>query len=216
MYFFDFYIISVIATSCADLKQRSLASKDGEYFIYARAVKVFSHAINTSHPKEFITLSAGVESNYTYMYANRLPHRPYSAKYKCSGKHGTSNYSKAGLTKFRKVRLVITKMVIIRDDFTFAQSEPFGRRIAYGSAGDCYLLHYASSCRRGHFKVDLTDTGLRFKASTQWQAIGFSPGIEMHDYKMSKDRTLFSTKCGGWCGKCRPIGEMSDMSRIER
>lgn len=121
---------------------------------------------------------------------------------------GKVNYSAAGLTKFRKVRLDLATMTIVRDDFTFAESELFGRRIAYGSAGDCYSMHYGGSCRRGHFKVDLTHTGLRLKLSTEWQAIGFPPGIEMHDYKRSKNGTLVSAKCGGWCGRCRPIGEM--------
>lgn len=123
-------------------------------------------------------------------------------------KPGRMNYSAAGLTKFRKVRLDLARMAIVRDDFTFAESDPFGRRIAYGSAGDCYSMHYSGACRKGHFKVNLTHTGLRLKLSIHWQAIGFPPSVAMHDYKRSKDGTLVSAKCGGWCGKCRPIGEM--------
>ena len=190
-----------------------MASKDGEYLTYATTecnnpIKVYCFAMNTSYPKEFITLPAGVDKNYAYVYAERLPARPYLARYKCSGKPGAINYSAAGLTKFRKVRLDLARMAIVRDDFTFAESEPFRRRIAYGSAGDCYSMNYGGACRKGHFKVDLTHTGLRLNPSTQWQAIGFPPRIEMHDYKRSKDGTLVSAKCGGWCGKCRPIGEM--------
>ena len=171
-------------------------------------MKVYCHGMNTSSPKEFITLPAGVQNNYAYIYAKRLPHRPYSARYKCSGKPGVMNYTEAGLTKFRKVRVDLTRMAIDREDFTFAKSDPFSRRIAYGSAGDCFSMHYGGSCRRGHFKVDLSQTGLRLKPSVQWKAIGFPPGIEMHEYKKSKDGTLVSAKCGGWCGKCRPVGEM--------
>ena len=164
--------------------------------------------MNTSYPKEFITLPAGVEKNYAYVYGRRLPRFPYSARYKCTGKPGYHNYSEAGLTKFRKVRLDVNRMAIVRNDFTFAESEPFGRRIAYGSAGDCFSMHYAGTCWRGHFAVDLTHSGLHLKPSTEWQAIGFPPGVEMHDYNRSQDGTLVSAKCGGWCGKCRPIGEM--------
>lgn len=171
-------------------------------------MKVYCHGMNTSSPKEFVTLPAGVQNNYAYIYAKRLPHRPYSARYKCSGKPGTLNYTEAGLTKFRKVRVDLPRMAIVRDDFTFAKSDPFGKEIAYGSAGDCFSMHYGGTCRRGHFKVDLTNTGLRLKSSTEWKAIGFPPGIEMHEYKKSKDGTLVSAQCGGWCGKCRPVGEM--------
>ena len=164
--------------------------------------------MNTSHPKEFITLPAGANRNYAYIYGRRLPHRPYTARYRCSGRPGKVNYSGAGLTKFRKVRLDVARMAIIRNDFTFAETELYGRRIAYGSAGDCYSMNYNGSCRRGHFRVDLTHTGLRLKPSTEWELISLPPGIEMHDYKRSKDGTLASAKCGGWCGRCRPIGEM--------
>ena len=171
-------------------------------------MKVYCHGMNTSSPKEFLTLPAGVQNNYAYIYAKKLPHRPYSARYNCSGKPGAMNYSAAGLTKFRKVRVDLTRMAIVRDDFTFAKSDPFARRIPYGSAGDCFSMHRGGACRRGHFRVDLSQTGLRLKPSVQWKAIGFPPGIEMHEYKKSKDGTMVSAKCGGWCGKCRPVGEM--------
>ena len=212
-----FLIIQILhvagATSCLGLKNAGVGSTDGEYVIYVRPecntpMKVYCYGMNTSSPKEFVTLPAGVQNNYAYIYAKRLPHRPYSARYKCSGLPGAMNYSAAGLTKFRKVRVDLERMAIIRNDYTFAKSDPFGRRIAYGSAGDCFSMHYGGACRRGHFKVDLTHTGLRLKPSTEWQHIGFPPGIEMHEYKKSKDGTLVSAKCGGWCGKCRPVGEM--------
>ena len=171
-------------------------------------MKVYCHGMNTSSPKEFITLPAGVQNNYAYIYAKRLPHRPYSARYKCSGTPGRMNYTAAGLSRFRKVRVDLSRMAIIGDDFTFAKSNPFGKRIPYGSAGDCFSMHFGGKCRRGHFKVDLSQTGLRLKPSVRWKAIGFPPGIEMHEYKKSKDGTMVSAKCGGWCGQCRPVGEM--------
>ena len=118
------------------------------------------------------------------------------------------NYTAAGLSRFRKVRVDLSRMAIVGDDFTFAKSNPFGKRIPYGSAGDCFSMHFGGKCRRGHFKVDLSQTGLRLKPSVRWKAIGFPPGIEMHEYKKSKDGTMVSAKCGGWCGQCRPVGEM--------
>ena len=144
-----------------------MPSKDGEYLIYATTkcnnpIKVYCFAMNSSYPKEFITLSAGADKNYAYVYGRRLPFRPYSARYRCRGKPGYHDYSAAVLTKFRKLRLDLSRLAIVRDDFTFAESEPFGRRIAYRSAGDCYSQHYGGACRRGHFAVDLTHTGLHF------------------------------------------------------
>lgn len=38
--------------------------------------------------------------------------------------------------------------------------------------------------------------------------IGFFFGIEMYEYKKFKDGILVFVKCGGWCGKCRFVGEM--------
>lgn len=201
------------ATSCAGLKNAGIASSDGEYLIYVRSecdtpIKVYCHGMNTSSPKEFITLPSGVQNNYAYIYAKRLPHRPYSARFRCAGKPGKFRYSEAGLTKFRRVRVNLTSMAIDREDFTFAKSDPIVKNIPYGSAGDCFSMHYGDACRRGHFKVDLALTGLRLRPSVQWKAVGFPPGIEMSEYKKSKDGTFVSSKCGGWCGKCRPAGEM--------
>ena len=201
------------ATSCAGIKNARVGFRDGEYLIYVRPecntpMKVYCHGMNTSSPKEFITLPAGVQNNYAYIYAKRLPHRPYSARYKCSGTPGRMNYTAAGLSRFRKVRVDLSRMAIVGDDFSFAKSNPFGKRIPYGSAGDCFSMHFGGKCRRGHFKVDLSQTGLRLKPSVRWKAIGFPPGIEMHEYKKSKDGTMVSAKCGGWCGQCRPVGEM--------
>ncbi|XP_044177946.1 uncharacterized protein LOC122960114 [Acropora millepora] len=201
------------ATSCAGLKNAGIASSDGEYLIYVRSecdtpIKVYCHGMNASSPKELITLPSGVQNNYAYIYAKRLPHRPYSARFRCAGKPGKFRYSEAGLTKFRRVRVNLTSMAIDRKDFTFAKSDSIVKNIPYGSAGDCFSMHYGEACRRGHFKVDLALTGLRLRPSVQWKAIGYPPGIEMSEYKKSKDGTFVSSKCGGWCGKCRPVGEM--------
>ena len=213
MYRGYFYSHIAGATSCAGLKNAGFASVDGEYLIYVHTecdtpIKVYCHGMNTSSPKEFITLPSGVQNNYAYIYAKRLPHRPYSARFRCSGKAGKMDYSAAGLTKFRKVRVDPTRLAIVPNDFTFAKSDPISKRIPYGSAGDCFSMHYGGACRRGHFKVDLSLTGLRLKPSVQWKAIGFPPGIEMAEYKKSKDGTFVSAKCGGWCAKCKPAGEM--------
>ena len=79
-------------------------------------------------------------------------------------------------------------MAIDREDFTFAKSDPIVKNIPYGSAGDCFSMHYGDACRRGHFKVDLALTGLRLRPSVQWKAIGFPPGIEMSEVQEIEGR----------------------------
>lgn len=118
-------------------------------------VQVYCHDINTPAPKEYITLSAGSEENYAFIYPQRQKRFPLSARYQCNGVPGSLNYSNAGMTKFDKVRLDVNKMRIIRDDFTFSVSDPFGKQIPFGTAGDCFSMHYGP-CRRGHFKVSQT------------------------------------------------------------
>ena len=200
------------AASCTGLKSAGIAKSDGEYLIYQRPectipIKVYCHGLNTSQPKEYLTLPAGGDDNYAFIYAKRLLRRPYSARYKCSGPTGELDYSSAGKTKFRKLRIDLTTMRVIRDDFTFSKSDPSGKQIPYGTGGDCFSMHYGP-CRRGHFKVNLSGTGLRLRAAVEWKAIGFPPGIEMQDYKKSKDGTQVTAKCGGWCAQCLPGGDM--------
>ncbi|KAK3733136.1 hypothetical protein QZH41_012971 [Actinostola sp. cb2023] len=148
------------ATSCAGLKNAGIAKIDGIYSLYPNSscnmpVQVYCHDMNTASPKEYITLAAGAEENYAYIYPQRQQRRPYSARYQCNGPPRKMNYSAAGLTKFNKVRLEVNDMRIVRDDFTFAVSDPFGKKIPFGSAGDCFSMHYGP-CRRGHFKVSDT------------------------------------------------------------
>lgn len=38
--------------------------------------------------------------------------------------------------------------------------------------------------------------------------IGFFLGIEMVEYKKLKDGMFVLVKCGGWCVKCKLVGEM--------
>ena len=57
-------------------------------------------------------------------------------------------------------------------------------------------------------QINLSGTGFRLGTSVQWTVKGFPPGIEMQDYEKSKDGTIVSAKCGGWCGQCQPSGDM--------
>ena len=103
-------------------------------------IQVYCHNINTPYPREFITLAAGDEENYGYIYPLRLRRYPDSARNACDGPTGRLNYSAAGRTKFSKVRLDLENMRIVREDFTFSVTDPFGKQIPYGSAGDCFSM----------------------------------------------------------------------------
>ena len=128
-------------------------------------------------------------------------------RYLCSGPETGLTYSLAGRTRFEKVRIDLKRMRIIRDDFTFATTDPNGKQIELGYAGDCWSMNYGP-CRRGHFKINLSGTGLRIRSSVHWRNAGFPPGMEMREYRKSEDGTVVFAKCGGWCGYCKPTGDL--------
>ena len=76
---------------------------------------------------------------------------------------GASAYSEAGLTNFTKVRLDLSTMTLVADDFHYSTTSS-GKKIKYGEAGDCFSAS-KEYCRKGEFKIDLTGTGFRLKAS---------------------------------------------------
>ena len=205
-------IIPIGVSSCKDVLTEELGKDDGEYFLQIDPrckipIRVYCHGMNTSEPKEYITLPRGEKNNYAIVYAKRLPTTPVIARYSCYGTPGQMEYSKAGVTKFTKVRLDIAKMAIVADDYSFATVESGGKPIKFGAAGDCYSANLGN-CRRGSFKIDLTDTGLSMQKDVNWVASGFPPGIRMQEFYRSRDGRVVSAKCGGWCGHCGPSGAM--------
>lgn len=188
-----------------------LGKDDGEYALQLDGkcqmpVRVYCHGMNTSEPKEYLSLPRGRKNNYAIVFGKRLPVSPVYMRYRCDGVAGKMEYSRAGVTRFEKVRLDINKMSIVADDFTFATVQS-GKSIAFGKAGDCFSAN-AGRCRKGSFKVDLTNTGLHVDDKVQWTANGFPIGIRMQDFYRSRNGHVISAKCGGWCGHCGPVGEM--------
>ena len=91
--------------SCQALKEKGLASIDGEYLINPSntcdsPIKVHCYGMNTESPKEYITLQSGPLNNYAIVYDKRMP---LDDKYQCSSEPSNIVYSKAGNTRFRKV-----------------------------------------------------------------------------------------------------------------
>ena len=54
-------------------------------------------------------------------------------------------------------------MTLVADDFHYSTTSS-GKKIKYGEAGDCFSAS-KEYCRKGEFKIDLTGTGFRLKAS---------------------------------------------------
>lgn len=198
-------------SSCKDVLTEELGRDDGEYALQLNKkcqipVRVYCHGMNTSQPKEYLTLSRGRKNNYAIVYDKRLPVIPVNMRYRCDGVPGKTEYSKAGVTRFDKIRLNVTKMSVIADDYTFATVES-GESIEFGKAGDCFSAN-TGRCRKGSFKIDLTTTGVHVDRQVQWLADGFPLGIRMQEYYRSRTGHVISAKCGGWCGHCGPDGDI--------
>ena len=195
-----------------DVLTEELGKDDGEYALQLNPkckipVRVYCHGMNTSQPKEYLTLPRGVKNNYAIVYAKRLPASPVNMRYLCDeAAAGTIDYSKAGVTRFDKVRIDVTKMSVIADDYTFATVES-GMSVKFGEAGDCFSAS-KKPCRKGSFKVDLTNTGMHVDGQVRWVANAFPVGIRVQDFERSRTGHVVSANCGGWCGHCGPDGDL--------
>ena len=99
--------------------------------------------MSSSTPSEYISLVAGQAENFAEIYDKRLKN-PNECKY---GPRYNSNcpfcsdkiVENHGMTSFSKVRLNISTLTIVEDDFNFAKLI-YGNFVPYGTAGDCYSL----------------------------------------------------------------------------
>ncbi|KAF2895322.1 hypothetical protein ILUMI_10850 [Ignelater luminosus] len=103
---------------------------------------------------------------------------------------------RSGFTVFWKVRLNITSLQIITNDFTFSRQIK-GKQIPYGTAGDCYSAQ--EGCIQGTLSIDLTETSFRLSRSVRWIHNGnrASSQIDVREQ-------VVRGKCGGFCGSCMP------------
>ncbi len=141
-------IFLLVVSSCKEALQEELGNKDGEYSMLLnpkcqRPVKVYCHDMNTPEPKEYLTLTQGLD-NHARIYDRRLPP---SIRRQCGGLNpGSVPYAEGGYTRFYKVRLDIPGSKILPGDFRFASIA--GKPIPYGTAGDCYSSNLGN-CRKG-------------------------------------------------------------------
>ncbi|KAI8501946.1 hypothetical protein Bbelb_203580 [Branchiostoma belcheri] len=196
------------ATSCSEVKSVNPAADDGEYTLHPFSadndvsLRVYCHDMTSGNPKEFLTLPAGPEENYSIVSPDQLVYRS-----QCSGTLQRDQYvSRAGTTKFRKLRIKFenSSVEVIRDDYTFA-STCGPNEISYAHAGDCYSG--VQGCAKGTFKVNLIGTELKLAPGVHWALQEWYPAsLTINDMFISTDRKVASARCGGACGHCWPVG----------
>ena len=154
-------------------------------------VSIYCHQMNTTWPKEFLTLPTGEEENYSEMYGMRL-----TSPDTCPNNGSRENCPcvkddspRAGMTAWKKINLNVTSLSINRKswkkpflysyncfaahDFTFTR-QLHGEVVPYGEAGDCYST---ANCPQGKFSINLTGTGLRVAAYSGWIGVGNKPSV---------------------------------------
>ncbi|XP_029473156.1 A disintegrin and metalloproteinase with thrombospondin motifs 20 [Rhinatrema bivittatum] len=187
--------------SCKEIHARKAIRKDGEYLlkIRGRVLKVYCSGMQSSSPKEYITLAKGETENFSEVFGYRLQN-PYECPFNGSRKLDCvcrNDYLAAGYTVFSKIRLDIITMQIKSTDLLFAHTA-FGKAVPFATAGDCYS---AAKCPQGQFSINLVGTGLRISSAAKWIAHGNYATVNIH---RSQDGTKIYGRCGGYCGKCVP------------
>jgi len=187
--------------SCLDIQQRENTSIDGEYhmMLAGRNVSIYCHQMNTTWPKEFLTLPTGEAENYSEVYGMRLtspdtcPNNGSRENCPCV----VDDSPRAGMTSWRKINLNVTSLAINPYDFTFTR-QLHGEIVPYGEAGDCYST---ANCPQGKFSINLTGTGLRVAAYSSWIGVGNKPSVWLQ--RIQENQIIYG-KCGGYCGTCEP------------
>ncbi|XP_065567127.1 A disintegrin and metalloproteinase with thrombospondin motifs 9-like isoform X4 [Artemia franciscana] len=189
--------------SCLDIKERLKIRRDGEYMLHVggKNVSIYCHDMNTSSPREFLTLIKGERDNYSEYYDKRL-RKPDSCPYDGARRDDcdcevVSKSKKPGVTVFSKIRLNVTSLRVITNEFAYAKPLR-GALIPFGEAGDCYST---ANCPQGRFSINLEGTGFRVANHINWIGHGEKSSLwvnRLDDYQKVQG------KCGGFCGKCKP------------
>ncbi|KRF83490.1 uncharacterized protein Dvir_GJ24366, isoform D [Drosophila virilis] len=181
--------------TCADLQHMYRVYKDGEYTlqVHSRQVRIYCHQMNSRTPREYITVEPQENYSIYYEYKTRL----IDSCPPTSRDHEYANDQNSGRTHFSKLRLNISEMRIIENDFEFAESR--GQRQALGSAGDCYNRNM--NCPQGDFSISLERTGFAMRPGTVWNTYG-SRSIMQRASGFDTSATSRRAFCGGFCGRC--------------
>ncbi|KAH8409692.1 hypothetical protein KR222_001825, partial [Zaprionus bogoriensis] len=183
------------AQTCADLQRMYRQYEDGEYTLHVRtrAVRIYCHQMNSAAPREYITVDPQENYSIYYEYKTQL----IDSCPPESRAHEYANDQNSGRTHFRKLRLNISDLRIIENDFEFAESR--GQRQALGSAGDCYNRNM--NCPQGDFSISLERTGFALRPGTIWNTYG-SRAVMKRSSEFDTSSVSRRAFCGGFCGRC--------------
>ncbi|XP_067662480.1 sushi, von Willebrand factor type A, EGF and pentraxin domain-containing protein 1-like [Haliotis asinina] len=179
--------------SCANVRKcKGNTNRDGEYWIHptllqGKKIKVFCYKMLTRSPLEYITLKRHNYANY-----------PNIRNKDCKGKDVPlpKKYNRSGRTTYKKVRLHIQTMKVIRSDLTFATSTT-AYRLNFGTAYSCYSK--LKKCnRKGVSVVDFRGTGITIKSTPVYSTGAYGGGR----YSYTSSREYYRLVCGGYCGGC--------------
>ncbi|XP_016952384.1 A disintegrin and metalloproteinase with thrombospondin motifs 20 isoform X1 [Drosophila biarmipes] len=183
------------ARSCAELRDLFGYNQDGNYQLEVRSrmVHVYCHAMGTSRPVEYLNVDP--QENYSIFYEYRTKQTTSCPPE--SRAHEYYNDQNSGRTHFSKLRLNITDLRIVDNDFQFAETRGLPQKL--GSAGDCY--NRIGQCPQGDFSINMKNTDFTIRPGTQWKTHG--------QYSVMKRISEFDTTsvmrrgfCGGYCGGC--------------
>ncbi|XP_067653173.1 A disintegrin and metalloproteinase with thrombospondin motifs gon-1-like [Haliotis asinina] len=189
-------------TTCAELRTANPAAHSGEYTIVpsapqfrGMAVKVFC-LMNDTHQLEYVTLPNENIGNF--------PKRSNNNCRKEQSHLVGDGVGLDGVTVYRKIRIIPSTMTVVRTDTTFTSGTKT-KPHTYGRAEDCYS--YSGTCKPiGTFRINTLGTGMKFAADLQWTAFGNKPKV--HSITRTHDGAVIDLVCGGWCGRCDPVGDM--------
>lgn len=133
----------------------------------SRKVRIYCHQMKSVTPREYITVEPQENYSIYYEYKTQL----FDSCPPTSRAHEYVNDQNSGRTHFRKLRLNISDLRIIENDFEFADSR--GQRQALGSAGDCYNRNM--NCPQGDFSISLGESGFTLRPGTVWNTYGNRP-----------------------------------------
>ena len=103
--------------NCLDMKQKTKIQVNGEYQILfaGKNVSIYCHDMNSTLPKEYLTLKAGETENYSEVYGKRLM-QPNSCPNNGTRDDNCACVADAlrreGLTTFYKVKINVTSLKI--------------------------------------------------------------------------------------------------------
>ncbi|KAI8045293.1 hypothetical protein M5D96_001473 [Drosophila gunungcola] len=157
-----------------------------------RQSKVISQ-MNRAGPREYLNVDP--QENYSIYYEYRT--KQTNSCPPESRDHEYYNDQNSGRSHFSKLRLNITDLRILDNDFEFAETR--GQPQKLGSAGDCYNRN--GQCPQGDFSINLKNTDFTIRPGTVWTKHGrYSVMKRVSEFdNTSAMRRGF---CGGYCGGC--------------